>query len=104
MLPATALKSPVFMARVKAAIVHAIKTARAYPIAEAGKHAPGVRRVGFAEVLAKRTGKLSVWIAWHSNGGIEIFDSRDRDITAEVLAALRDYHAELRTMGQRVAA
>lgn len=96
MLNKTALKSPVFLARIKAAAVQAIENARDYAVADTGNGQPGAVRVGFTEVKAKRTGKPSLLVAWRRGTGLEFFDNADRDITADVLAALRDYHNELR--------
>lgn len=96
MLTATALRSPIFLARVKAAIETAIRSTRAYPLSSPENPVVRMHHAGFAEVKALRTGRLSLWVAFHRGQGLEIYDARDRDITADVLAALRHFHARLR--------
>lgn len=96
MITPTSLKSAVFLARVKEAAVIAVKSAKCYPLPDDGTGKPRETKIGFAEVKAKRTGKVSLLVAFRRGSGLEFFDSSDRDITGQVLAALRDYHAELR--------
>lgn len=87
MITKTALKSPAFLARVKAASVCAVKVA----------HGPApIPGVGWAHVLNGK-GRYSLRVVWHSrSGSLEFFDRADRDVTAVVLAALREWHAEQR--------
>lgn len=98
MLPRTALASPVFMARVKLAAVQAVKSAKPYPLADNGTGKARYIKFGHAEVLAKRTGKLSLIVAFHSGHGLSFIDGSDRDVTDDLLAALRSYHADMRKL------
>ncbi|WP_281686668.1 hypothetical protein [Pseudomonas citronellolis] len=88
MLNKTALKSPVFLARVKAAVARAVRHS----------YSPERRAlgIGHAVVRAKRTGRLSLVVVARQGRGLEFFDGADRDITADVLAALQAFHAEMR--------
>lgn len=104
MLNSTALRSPVFLARVKAAIETAIRSTRAYPLSSPENPVVRMHHAGFAEVKAIRTGRLSLWVAFHRGQGLEIYDARDRDITDDVLSALRHFHSSQRAPAQQVAA
>jgi len=90
MLTKTALKSPVFLARVKAAVVRAVRHS----------YSPERRAlgIGHAVVRAKRTGRLSLVVVARQGRGLEFFDGADRDITDDVLSALQAFHAEVRTV------
>lgn len=90
MLNKTALKSPVFLARVKAAVTRAVRHS----------YSPERRAlgIGHAVVRAKRSGRLSLVVVARQEQGLEFFDGADRDITADVLAALQAFHAEMRTV------
>ncbi len=98
MLTSTALKNPLFLARIKDAVVQAVQNAKAYPLADAGNGQPGSVKVGFRDVTAKRTGKLSLMVVFHRGQGLEFIDAHDRDVTTAVLTALRQYHANLRAL------
>lgn len=91
MLNKTALKSPVFLARVKAAVARAVRHS----------YSPERRAlgIGHAVVRAKRTGRLSLVVVARQGRGLEFFDGADRDVTADVLAALQAFHAEMREAG-----
>lgn len=85
MLNSTALKSPAFLVRIKAAAIEAVKNS----------HAPNSRSHGIGQAVAcNRKGRPAVLAAYHRRGGLEFFDMNDRDITTDVLAALRAYHRE----------
>lgn len=82
MLNQTQLKHPAFLARVKAASVAAVHRARRR----------GAFKVGMA-VVHNRKGAPSLLAVWHvQSRTLEYFDKSDRDVTAQVLAALRETH------------
>jgi hypothetical protein len=82
MLTKTALKSPRFLAAIKAAAVAAVRKSHAHPLP-----------VGIGYAL-NRKGAVAVRAVAHCGRSVEYFDSRDRDVTAQVLAALRAWHIE----------
>lgn len=86
MLTATALKSPKFLAAIKAAAVSAVRKSHA-----------GILPLGIAYAM-NRKGEKSVTVVAHRGRSVEYFDSRDRDVTGRVLAALRAWHAESRVL------
>lgn len=86
MLTKTALRSPAFLARIKAAAVAAVHAA----------HGPApMPGVGWAHVYNGK-GRYSLRAVARKGGGLEFFDRHDNDVTAVVLEALRTWHAEQR--------
>lgn len=79
---ATSLQSPAYLARIKAAVLRAVRKA----------HRPGaVRGIGHAEVYNRRD-MPSLSIVARQRGGFEIFDHQDRDVTDLIKAALVQFH------------
>lgn len=90
MLTKTALRSPAFLARIKAAAVAAVLEANRQVMPSV------IRGIGMARVNDRR-GRFSLQAVFHTEGrALEFFDRRDNDVTAVVLEALRTWHAEQR--------
>lgn len=89
MITSTSLKNTNYLARVKAAIERAVRKAHAVsPVPELA-----VRTIaGYAEVYSVR-GRLSLEVYAYKGGRLMIL-CNDEDVTARVMAALRDYHAK----------
>ena len=88
MLTKTAICSPAFLARVKAAIVQAVRES----------HAPHRSALGIGHASVKNAkGRHALYVVWRRGGrGLECFDRDDNDVTALVLSALNTWHAEQR--------
>lgn len=92
MLTKTALRSPAYLARIKAAVVAAVKHAK--PV-RYGVSIAGPRGIG-RSVVNDRRGRSSIWVVFYSGHGPEFFDRENRNVTDSVLTALRTWHAETR--------
>lgn len=88
MITKTALSSRSYLARIKAAVVEAVREA----------HAPHRSALGIGHAVVKdRRQRFSLRVVWRRGGkGLECFDRQDNDVTARVLEALRSWHAECR--------
>lgn len=85
MITRTSLTNPNYLERVKAAVARAVVKA----------HRPTAQRgMGF-ELVYNRRDMPSMGVVARRGGGIEFFadNDLDTDVTAIVLGALRDYHA-----------
>lgn len=81
MITSTSLKQIAFLVRIKAAILLAVRKAH--------KSAVAVGTV----IVRNRRGVASCLVVWRADSRkLEIFDTADRDITADTLAALRGFH------------
>lgn len=88
MLNKTALRNSAFLARIKAAIIVAVRESHA-----AHRSALGI---GHAAVENAK-GRFCMRVVWRRGGrGLECFDRDDNDVTSLVLAALNAWHAEQR--------
>lgn len=85
MLTKTALRSPAYLARIKAVVVQGVRASNAIRGAEVA--------VGQVDDRRKRP---SLRVVVRRGGIVEFFDRQDRDVTETVLAALRTWHAEQR--------
>lgn len=87
MITSTSLKQAVFLVRIKVAIQKAIRKAHKSAVA-----------IGTA-IVRNRGGRSTCLVVWRAGiSQLQILDTANRDITSDVLAALRVFH-----MGQKVA-
>lgn len=86
MITSTSLKQAVFLVRIKVAIQKAIRKAHKSAVA-----------IGTA-IVRNRNGRSTCLVVWRAGiSQLQIIDTANRDITPDVLAALRVFH-----MGQKV--
>lgn len=83
MLTKTSLKSRRYLARIRRAAIHAVKLAR------------GFRSGVCSFPVTNYRGDLSLFVVARVGGSLEFLDKHDNDVSAIVLEALRDFHANL---------